>query len=151
MAGVVSNRLRNKVIPAYYQRVMLEMVFGQSDSRQNYSSRKYEKELHDLAIKIFQCCAENQLENQISLDIQWIPRSDLERADYISRIVDIDDWQITNSCFEYIDKLWVLIPWTALQITITIKSKIFSRDSGTLILVGRTFSFRMSENSPFHG
>ena len=106
MAGVVSNRLRNKVIPAYYQRVMLEMVFGQSDSRQNYSSRKYEKELHDLAIKIFQCCAENQLENQISLDIQWIPRSDLERADYISRIVDIDDWQITNSCFEYIDKLW---------------------------------------------
>ena len=38
------------------------------------------KELHDLAITIFQCCAENQ----ISLDIQWIPRSDLERADYTS-------------------------------------------------------------------
>ena len=53
---------------------------------------RMKKELHDLAIKIFQCCAENQ----ISLDIQWIPRSDLERADYISRIVDIDDWQITN-------------------------------------------------------
>ena len=60
------------------------------------------KELHDLAIKIFQCCAENQ----ISLDIQWIPRSDLERADYTSRIVDIDDWQTSNSCFEYIEKLW---------------------------------------------
>jgi len=60
------------------------------------------KELHDLAIKIFQCCAVNQ----ISLDIQWIPRSDLERADYISRIIDIDDWQITSSCFEYIENLW---------------------------------------------
>ena len=60
------------------------------------------KELHDLAIKIFQCCAEYQ----ISLDIQWIPRSDLERVDCISRIVDVDDWQITNLCFEYIEKLW---------------------------------------------
>ena len=60
------------------------------------------KELHDLAIKIFQCCAENQ----ISLDIQWIQWSDLERADYISRIVDIfDDRQVSNSCFEYIEKL----------------------------------------------
>ena len=59
-------------------------------------------ELHDLAIKIFQCCAENQ----ISLDIQLIPRSDLERADYKSRIVDLNDWQINSSCFEYIEKLW---------------------------------------------
>ena len=63
------------------------------------AARSMKKELHDLAIKIFQCCAENQ----ISLGIQWIPQSDLERADYISRIVD--DWQITNSCFEYIEKL----------------------------------------------
>ena len=31
-----------KVIPAYYQRVVLEMVFRQPDSRQNYSSRKHE-------------------------------------------------------------------------------------------------------------
>lgn len=60
------------------------------------------RELRDLAIKIFQCCAENQ----IALDIQWLPRSDLERADYISRIVDVDDWQITNVCFEYIENLW---------------------------------------------
>ena len=60
------------------------------------------KEFHDLAIKIFQCCAENQ----ISLDIQWIPRSDLKRADYISQIVDIDDWQISSSCFGCIENLW---------------------------------------------
>lgn len=39
------------------------------------------KKLHDLVIKFFQCCAENQ----IALDIQWIPRSDLEREDYTSR------------------------------------------------------------------
>ena len=43
------------------------------------------------------------------MDIQWIPRSDLQRADYINRTtVDIDDWQITNSRFEYIEKLWGL-------------------------------------------
>ena len=60
------------------------------------------KELHDLAIKIFQCCTENQ----ISLNIQLIPRSDLERVDYKSRIVDLNDWRINSSCFEYIEKLW---------------------------------------------
>ena len=38
-----------------------------------------------------------------------VPRSDLERADYISRIVDIDDWQITNLCFAYREKLWGLL------------------------------------------
>ena len=46
------------------------------------------------------------LRRELSLDIQWFPRSHLERADYISRIVDIYDWQITNSCFEYVKKLW---------------------------------------------
>ena len=80
------------------------------------------KELHDLAIKIFQCCAENQ----INLDIQWIPRSDLERADWTSMIGRSPTHVLSIS-----RNYGGLIPLTALLITITKKSKNFSRDPGT--------------------
>ena len=38
-------------------------------------------------------CAANNTE----LEVQWIPRNELERADFISRIIDTDDWQISDS------------------------------------------------------
>ena len=60
------------------------------------------KDLHVIAIKIFQFC----IDNSIELEVQWIPRSELDRADYISRIIDIDDWQITVSCFESLETSW---------------------------------------------
>lgn len=59
-------------------------------------------DLHVITLKIFQICADNA----IHLDIQWIPRTELEKADFISRIIDIDDWQITETCFEAIERLW---------------------------------------------
>ena len=43
-------------------------------------------ELHVLAINIFTLCI-----NQITLDIQWIPREENVQADYISKLVDPDD------------------------------------------------------------
>ena len=100
MAGVISNRIKSflPIIKGSY----LKWFSDSQTAVRIIQVGSMKKELDDLAIKIFQCCAENQ----ISLDIQWIPRSDLEKADYISRIVDIDDWQISNSCFEYIEKLW---------------------------------------------
>ena len=52
-------------------------------------------ELHAIALKIFQFCAVNRIE----LEVQWIPRTKIDRADYISRIIDVDDWQITAACF----------------------------------------------------
>ena len=70
-----------------------------------------------------------------------IPRSDLERADNKSRIVDMNDWQITSSCFEYIEKLWG--PHTVDRFAdYYTKSKHFSRNSGTLIPVEWTFFVR---------
>lgn len=45
-------------------------------------------DLHRLAIKIFQFFF------SISLEVQWIPRTENEKADYISRLLDFDDWQI---------------------------------------------------------
>ena len=34
--------------------------------------------------------------NSISIDIQWIPRSENEKADYISRLIDHQDWEVSK-------------------------------------------------------
>ena len=52
-------------------------------------------DLHAIAAKIFQFYASNGT----ALELQWIPRIDIEKADYISRVVVIDDWQILADCF----------------------------------------------------
>ena len=46
--------------------------------------------LQSVAMSIFDFC----LSNRISLEAQWIPRSQNERADLLSRFVDKDDWRI---------------------------------------------------------
>ena len=46
--------------------------------------------LQDGAMCIFQTC----MQFGIRLEMEWIPRSENEVADYISRIVDLDDWQV---------------------------------------------------------
>ena len=48
-------------------------------------------DLHRLAITFFQFCAKHST----PLEVQWIPRSENEKADYISRLIDFDGWQIT--------------------------------------------------------
>ena len=59
-------------------------------------------DLHRLAIKIFQFCAKHC----IRLEVQWIPRTENEKADYISRLIDFDDWQITPPFFRSLGDLW---------------------------------------------
>ena len=59
-------------------------------------------DLHRLPIKIFHFCAEHS----IRLEVQWIPRTGNEKADYISRLVDFDDWQITHDLFLSLEELW---------------------------------------------
>ena len=38
--------------------------------------------------------------------MQWIPRISNQQADYISRIIDTDDWQITEEFFLFLDGRW---------------------------------------------
>ena len=59
-------------------------------------------ELNVLARSIFSVCSRQG----ISIDIQWIPRSDNEKADYISKMIDHEDWGVTVEFFNYIDALW---------------------------------------------
>jgi hypothetical protein len=50
------------------------------------------EDLQAVAYSIFVLC----MENAISLEIEWIPRTENEKADYLSRIVDFDDWGISS-------------------------------------------------------
>ena len=58
--------------------------------------------LQQIALEIFEVC----LKNCISIDIEWIPRTGNEQADYISRITDSDDWGISQQLFETVDSRW---------------------------------------------
>ena len=59
-------------------------------------------DLQCFALRIFQIC----LAYKISFDIQWVPRNDVAKADFISRFIDVDDWQISRSLFLQLESLW---------------------------------------------
>ena len=67
--------------------------------------------LQALAIDTFNLC----LVNSIILEAQWIPRSLNERADFLSRFVDKDDWSVNPSVFRVIDAKWGSHTIVALQ------------------------------------
>ena len=54
---------------------------------------------HQLAIEIFLIC----FMAGIQLDTQWIPRAENTRADYISKFIDYDDWEITLDTFAILE------------------------------------------------
>ena len=58
--------------------------------------------LQDGAMSIFEVC----LQYGVKLEMEWIPRTLNEKADYISRIIDHDDWQINPVIFHRLDCLW---------------------------------------------
>ena len=44
--------------------------------------------------------------NSIHLEIEWIPRSENSRADYLSKIVEVDDWGIASYVLNMIESKW---------------------------------------------
>ena len=60
--------------------------------------------LQVMALFIFETC----LQQSIWLDIEWIPRSLNDKADYISRIIiqDFDEWSVNPQFFSWIDSMW---------------------------------------------
>ena len=55
--------------------------------------------LQATALKIFSL----SVQHQIRLESEWIPRGLNERADYLSRIIDYDDWQLNPLVFSELD------------------------------------------------
>ena len=60
------------------------------------------KELHDIALNIFKLCRNVN----IMIFMEWLPRSLNEKADYVSKIVDWDDWGVSQEFFDCLDKKW---------------------------------------------
>ena len=58
--------------------------------------------LQATALKIFSL----SVQYQIRLETEWIPRGLNERADYLSRIIDYDDWQLNSLVFSELDNAW---------------------------------------------
>ena len=58
--------------------------------------------LQSEAVAVFGLC----LANNIRLEPKWIPREQNHMADYISRIVDHDDWSLDSTMFKVLDDLW---------------------------------------------
>ena len=58
--------------------------------------------LHAIALNIFTLC----LSHQIHLEPEWIPRGENEQADFISRILDFDDWMLDPVMFAELDHEW---------------------------------------------
>ena len=59
-------------------------------------------DLQYYALQIYRIC----VLNNIRLEMQWVPRGQNERADYISKYVDTDDWGVTQSFFRKLDLQW---------------------------------------------
>ena len=65
-------------------------------------SGSMKESLHSLAFSIFSICRESS----ISIDIQWVPRTENSKADYISKMIDHEDWSVSDDFFDFINELW---------------------------------------------
>ncbi|XP_053391932.1 uncharacterized protein LOC128554660 [Mercenaria mercenaria] len=82
------------------------------------------KDLQDISYKIFQFC----MRNSISLELEWIPRSENDKADYLSKIVDFDDWGISFEVFNILQERFgqFEVDWFASEYNAKV-SKFYSR------------------------
>ena len=54
------------------------------------------------ALRIQKAC----LSKSIRLSAEWVPREENELADYYSKVVDTDDWQLNPEVFKQFDQAW---------------------------------------------
>ena len=64
-------------------------------------SGSMKEHLPQLVVDVFYTAREN-----IEIDVQWIPRLLNERADYLSKIVDYDDWIVKDCYLRAVTSLW---------------------------------------------
>ena len=60
------------------------------------------EDLQCLALHIFKMC----LLRNIRLEVEWIPRSANERADFLSRVKDYDDSRVKRNFFLMVEERW---------------------------------------------
>ena len=58
--------------------------------------------LHKLSLEIHDICDKQN----ISFIVEWIPREENTKADYLSRCLDSDDWTISDEIFNLLNRKW---------------------------------------------
>ena len=58
--------------------------------------------LHELVMAVFATC----IKCNLKLQLHWVPSSENQKSDYLSRLIDTDDWQITEAFFQNVNSLW---------------------------------------------
>ena len=66
-----------------------------------------------IALEVFSL----SVQYQIRLEPECIPRDLNEKSDYLSRIIDYDDWQLSPLVFHELEKAWVHILLTVLLVS----------------------------------
>ena len=83
-------------------------------------------------------------EHDASIDIEWIPRSENEVADYLSKIVDFDDWCVKDSYFRAVDSNWGPFTVECFANSVNAKaSRFYSLFFSTWVFVCTFFSLRL--------
>ena len=92
---LVSNvdTLRGKRVKVFSDNKNVQSVLQAGSSKE---------ELQEIASDVHDFCDSNQ----IDLSVGWIPRALNERADYLSRCKDCDDWEIADWIFNKLDQKW---------------------------------------------
>lgn len=75
------------------------------------------EKLHTIALSIFSTC----IQKCISIDIQWVPRKQNATADYLSRLIDHEDWGVSEDFFQFMNELWG--PYTADRFASSLNAK----------------------------
>ena len=78
------------------------MVHRFSKRCPNCTIHSCKQHLSQLAIQIFNLCFVSHVE----LQMQWLPRTANQKADYLSRIVDPDDWALGRKYFQILNAHW---------------------------------------------
>ena len=97
--------------------------------------------LHKMARRIFDIC----IRSGIHLEVQWIPRTSNQQADYVSRLIDTDDWQITEEFYFFVMAGGARIVLIVLLIIIITSSPNIFRGFETPIPRVLIFSFSLFE------
>ena len=88
--------------------------------------------LQTLAYQFFSYC----LAHNIDLHIQWIPRELNTQADFISKLRDCNDWQITRDVFQQLESTWGPHTLDCFASFYNAKIERFFRGSGTPTVLG---------------
>ncbi|VDI63167.1 Hypothetical predicted protein [Mytilus galloprovincialis] len=92
----------NSLMKYFHSRLVKIYTDNQNVVRIIITAGSMNSELQVLAIEIFNLC----VQNNISIEVEWVPREENKLADFYSKIFDFDDWQISDIHFKYFNNLW---------------------------------------------